>query len=394
MYTTRPLSLYKNSPEAISSAPEGPNSGYLVLRDEESTPTYFFGLIKGSSINNLPFPQNKRLSIRYTTSNGESSHTSVDEVYLIPVINQPLSSNRYYAIKADGKTKGESYASSREDDIGTCCFCIPCIRDVKPRPPFDANDIYQQFEFSVTPTCLGGSRLSAKSVAPDGHPPHFLRRKGWHMSSKSIKNFNMGEARGIDPSLRARLPDFNIFPSEEISKSVVVGKWYCPFMFIKDGREKDQIKNSVYYEMTLEQRWERIFAASRGYGQENTVIVDVVVPAEMVRIAGQLEAQEEMIDGRGVVWYKAADGSGTDYRVGLSSLIVERIMWEEGRVGWAKEKEKWIKVVKEEKYEGIGDWRSFGCYLLVESFVLKRGDGSTVLTYDFRHTHQIRSKWE
>ncbi|XP_021718270.1 uncharacterized protein LOC110686003 [Chenopodium quinoa] len=393
MYTTRPLSLYERSPEAISSTPEGPNSGYLVLRDEESTPTYLFGLIKGSSIDDLPFPQNKRLSVRYTSSNDESS--SVDEVYLIPVINQPLSSNRYYAIKADGKTKGESYASSKEDDFGISCFCIPTIRDVKPRPPFDANDIYQQFEFSVTQTFLGGNRLSARSVAPDGHPPDFLRRKGWHMSSKSLKNFNMGEARGIDSSLRARLPDFNIFSSQESSTSVVVGKWYCPFIFIKDGSEKVQIKNSIYYEMTLEQRWERIFTAERSNNdQEKTVIVNAMVPAEVVRIAGQLEAQEEMIDGRGVVWYKAIDGSGTVYRTGLSSLIVERIMWEEGRLGWTKEKEKWINVVKEEKYEGITDWKTFGCYLLVESFVLKRGDGRNVLTYDFRHTHQIRSKWE
>uniref|UniRef100_A0A803KVB0 Uncharacterized protein n=1 Tax=Chenopodium quinoa TaxID=63459 RepID=A0A803KVB0_CHEQI len=220
--------------------------------------------------------------------------------------------------------------------MGTCCFCIPSIRDVKPRPPFDANDIYQQFEFSVIPTCLGGSWLSAKSVAPDGHPPQFLRRKGWYMNSKSLKNFNMEEARGIDSSLRARLPDFNIMSSQESSKSVVVGKWYCPFMFIKDGSEKDQIKNSLYYVMTLEQRWERIFAAERRNDQEKTVIVNAVVPAELVRIAGQLEAQEEMVFGRGVVWYKAIDGSGTVHRMGLSSLIVERMMWEEGRVGWTK----------------------------------------------------------
>ncbi|KNA03013.1 hypothetical protein SOVF_213210, partial [Spinacia oleracea] len=292
-----------NTPEAISLPPEGPNSGYLVLRDEESTPTYIFGLIKGSSINDLPFPQNKRLSIRYKSGVGKNSHTSFDEVYLIPVINQPLSSNRYYAIKADGNSKGEVYASSREQDMGISCFCIPTIRDVKPRPAFNPHDIYQQFDFSVKENFLSGNSFYTKSVAQDGHPPYFLRNKGWHMDSKSLKNLNMGDAQGVDSSLRAQLPDF--MSSQECSKSVVVGKWYCPFMFIKEGRVKDQIKNSLFYVMTLEQRWERIFTVERSYGQEKTMTIDidVVVPTEIVSIAGhQLEAQE-ITEARGMVWY-------------------------------------------------------------------------------------------
>ncbi|KMT08389.1 hypothetical protein BVRB_6g140680 [Beta vulgaris subsp. vulgaris] len=390
MYTTRPLSLYKNSPEAISVPPEGPNSGYLVLQDEDSTPTCCFGLCNNPAIKDLPFPQNRRLSIQYTTSNGESSSTSYDEVYLIPVINHPLSSNRYYAIKADGRRKGEAYASSKEEDKATCCFCIPYIKDEKPRS-FDPADIYQQFEFSTTKTCLNSNMLLAKSIASDGHPPYFLRRKGWTISGKSLKNSELKEARGIDSSLRAHLPDFNFPASQECSKSVIVGKWCCPFMFIKEGREKDQIKYSVFYEMTLEQRWERIFTADRNYSHGKVVNVDVVVPAEMVKITGQEAVQEEGNNNNGVVWFNVR---GTEERVGISSLIIERMMWEEGRVGWFRGKEKQVKVIKDEEYAGVGDWRSFGCYLLVETFVLRRNDGSILFTYDFSHTHQIRSKWE
>lgn len=47
-----------------------------------------------------------------------------------------------------------------------------------------------------------------------------------------------------------------------------------------------------------------------------------------------------------------------------------------------------------EEFGGVGEWRKFGCYVLVERFVLKRMDGSLVLTYDFKHTHHVRTKWE
>lgn len=312
MYTTRPLSLYKSAPEAISIPPEGPNSGYLVLQDEESTPTFFFGLFKSSSINDLPFPQNKLLSIEHHdhTNHGDhqTSYHSSDEVYLIPVVNLPLWSNRYYAIKADGKHKGEAYSSSKEEDMGTCCFCFPRVRDVKPRP-LDPTDIYQQFQFSVTKTWTNSNKLVVTSVARDGHPPSFLRREGWEIKGHTPKNFTLGEANGLNSSLRARLPDFNFPLSQESSNSLVVGRWYCPFMFIKEESEKDQIKNSMFYHMILEQRWERIFStrnSSNNSHDNKAVNIDTLIPTETVRIGpfGRHEAvQVEKNGGRGVVWF-------------------------------------------------------------------------------------------
>lgn len=64
------------------------------------------------------------------------------------------------------------------------------------------------------------------------------------------------------------------------------------------------------------------------------------------------------------------------------------MMWEQEKVGWVKGNDKQVRVAKDEEYGGgIAGWRTFGCYMLVESFVLKRNDGSLVLTYEFRHTH-------
>ncbi|KAL4303782.1 hypothetical protein GQ457_10G027810 [Hibiscus cannabinus] len=75
--------------------------------------------------------------------------------------------------------------------------------------------------------------------------------------------------------------------------------------------------------------------------------------------------------------------------VGLSLVIVERMKWEEERSGWKGGHERLKKM---EKNGGV--WNKFGCYVLVERFVLRRMDGSLVLTYDFKHTHVVRNKWE
>ncbi|KAH7832917.1 hypothetical protein Vadar_001310 [Vaccinium darrowii] len=135
MYVTRPLSQYLRSPESLSIPPEGPNSDYLVIQDEESERTTFFGLCKNRYLKDLPFPQNKNLTVRYSSGAGKNSDVSYDGANFIPVINQPLSSNRYYVIKPHGSHKGEAYACSREEDMTPCCFSN-CISGVpkSPRP--------------------------------------------------------------------------------------------------------------------------------------------------------------------------------------------------------------------------------------------------------------------
>lgn len=107
MYVTKRLSMYKRNPSALSlPPPEGPNSGILIIQDEEAEPTCCFGLFKSDEVEDLPFPQNKNLSVRYTT-NGD---TSTNRVIFIPALNQPLSSNQYYVIERRGRHKGYVYS--------------------------------------------------------------------------------------------------------------------------------------------------------------------------------------------------------------------------------------------------------------------------------------------
>nr|XP_043608650.1 uncharacterized protein LOC122580444 [Erigeron canadensis] len=398
MYVTRSLSHYKSFPEALYSPPEGPNSGYLVIQDEESETYSCFGLCKNRYLASLPFPQNKTLTTRYSSGGGENRHVSFDEVVFIPVLNQPLSANRYYAIKPHGSRKGEAFACSKEEDMASCCFCM-CVRDVKPRP-LDPHDIYQQFEVVPYATaCTSGGSYHAKSLAPDGFPPNFLRRKGWEIYTKTSKNYTLTEAKGINNSLRSRLPDLNFPPSTKSSNSVVVGKWYCPFVFIKERTLADQVKTSMYYEMTLEQRWERVFEKENKHNDPgNAVTVKSAIHSEAMFIGEN--GREAIWDERnvvdGAVWFSCPrDDYEKEESVGLSLEIVQRMKWEEEKVGWVGVGDKRIdRVNKQDKYEGGGVWKKFGCYILVERFVLKRMDGSLVLAYDFGHAHQIKSIFE
>ncbi|PON44538.1 hypothetical protein PanWU01x14_266160 [Parasponia andersonii] len=400
MYVTRPLSLLRKSPELLSSAPrEGPNSGYLVLFDEDCETTTCFGLCKDTRIRNLPLPQNKDLTVTHTTNNGEHSNTHYDYVVFIPVLDQPLSSNRYYVIQRQGKHKGEASACSTKDGMGTCCCCT-YIKDVKPRP-LDPLDIYQQVEI-IKKKHRG---FTAKSVAEDSFPPVFLRRKYWQLYMRTPRNYQLEEAPGLKSSLRAQLPNLDFSSSSTSSDTVVVGKWYCPVMFVKELgviKLKEQMKKSVFYEMTLEQRWDKIFGCDNVGTNMRVVCVDVLVNKEEACVDGK----EAICDWRhvddGVIWFKtSSDGvEGDDQSrrlLGLSALIMNRMKWEEERVGFdVDEFESRVNVKRTEEFDGkdINKWSKFGCYVLVERFVLKRVDGTVLLTHDFKHTNQIRSKWE
>lgn len=110
MYVTRPLYHYQRSPKSLSLPPEGPNSGILVIQDEESETTTCYGSCKNPYLTDLPFPQNNNLFVYFSTGSGTKYRRhSIDEATFIPILNQPLSSNRYYAIKPHGSHKGYAY---------------------------------------------------------------------------------------------------------------------------------------------------------------------------------------------------------------------------------------------------------------------------------------------
>lgn len=170
-------------------------------------------------------------------------------------------------------------------------------------------------------------------------------------------------------------------------------------MFIKEGTHKtlrEEVRKSMFYEMTLEQKWEQIFYCENEHGMENTnVNVDAVIQKEVINIA-EWEAviDDERDAGEGILWFNSFSNIGEKNSVGLSMAIVERMKWEQQRVGWIGGNENQIRVQKVEEFKGTNGWKKFGCYVLVETFVLRRLDGSIVLTYAFKHHHQLRSKWE
>ena len=96
----------------------------------------------------------------------------------------------------------------------------------------------------------------------------------------------------------------------------------------------------------------------------------------------------------GVMWFKSFNREGREIRVGLNLEVIERMKWGQERVGWVGGNGRQVSLKRVEEFERTGQWSKFGCYILVERFVLKRMDGSLVLTYEFNHIDKIRSKWE
>ncbi|OEL38770.1 hypothetical protein BAE44_0000211 [Dichanthelium oligosanthes] len=334
MYATKPLSLFKSQPEAASGAPpEGQNSGYLVLKGADDEETRFWGLFPDRRVRELPFPQNCVLKVQYT----------------------PLASNRYYAVIAKGKRKGLVRACSREEDMGTCCFC-QYVKDVEPRP-FDPADIYQQVE--IVQRRRGW--FTARAVAPDAFPSSILRHKYCEVYASKTKRFDLGEAVGVYAARRSRqLTD--TLPVAAVAPTAVVGKWYSPFFLVKEASvtPREQMERSAFFEVTLDQRWEPLHAdggASK-------------LASKKALIGGVVEAKPESLSSRhgdAYVWFKAA---ATGQLVGVCTTMWERMRWEQHRGGWVDEEEDAGKVS--------------GGSVFVERFVVKRLDGS-VFNYHVRH---------
>ncbi|KAF7827896.1 DUF1262 family protein [Senna tora] len=403
MYVTRPLSLYKKSPEALSlPPPQGPHSGILVIQDDEqekpsssSSSSSCFGFGDFHEVKELPFPQNQKTELFYRSGISVNRATHYHQVAFIPVLGHPLSSNLYYVVHPNGKHRG-AYSSLEEEELDTFCFFNSV--SIEPNLPLDINNAHQVFEiFPQRSSVTFRKGFSAKSAAQDTYVPKFLNRR-WRVSASASSDSSLGEAAGVDDALRARLPEFDFSLANRTSEGVVVGKWYCPFMFIKEGTHKtlrEEMRKPMFYEMTLEQRWEQVFSCENHSGtQKDVVVVDAIVQKEKVVISGW----EAMLDERdlteGFLWFKSQNNFGQESSVGLSKGIVERMKWEEERFGWNNGNERQVRVKKVEEFEGTNGWKKFGCYVLVERFALKRMDGSLVLTCDFKHTHQMRSKWE
>ncbi|KAK6129086.1 hypothetical protein DH2020_037159 [Rehmannia glutinosa] len=393
MYVTRPRSLYRKFPGAISIEPKQdvPYSGNLVVSDEESETMDSFccGIWKNDRIKRLPFPSDTILQVVHSSLHEEAS---VTYVWFVPVLDRPLSSNRYYVIKAKGRHKGQAYTCSREGDVGICCFKTSRV-DPKIRP-FDHRDRYQQFE--IRPFHTGG--YFAKSVEWDGFPPSFLRKGGWeiYIARPSLK-LHLPESPGLHNSISSEFPEQNFPLHSKRSSPIVLGKWYCPFIFVKEENFKadDQMRRSLVYELSLERWWERIyFDENINNNRDNVVCVDARVKRLMCLVHGMEGEKDGREDGDGFVWFKVKEGYMVSRGcVGLSSALFEKMRWLEETRGWF-DGENVVRVSGNKEIVGNNGWRRFGCYVLVESFVLRRMDGSLLVSFGYRNIEKIECKWE
>ncbi|KAF8364990.1 hypothetical protein HHK36_033006 [Tetracentron sinense] len=166
-------------PSSLSlSPPEGPNTGYLAIQDEESVETQCFGLCKKYPyVKDLPFPQNKRLTIEYTTGGGGQTITRLYKVFLIPVLDQPLSSKYYYVIQGRHQGKHTQVQKKRTRSPVVSVVSALMLKMKNQELALDQQDIYQQIEITHRETSCGivNGGFVSKSLAPDGFPPEFLR---------------------------------------------------------------------------------------------------------------------------------------------------------------------------------------------------------------------------
>lgn len=102
----------------------------------------------------------------------------------------------------------EAFTNSKDDHSDVCCFSSNTC-DL-PTQCLDPNNENQQFEiYRKGGTMNNWGGFVAKSKALDGIPPYFLAKKGWKVCASTSPDFELGEAQGLDTTLRVCRPEFN-----------------------------------------------------------------------------------------------------------------------------------------------------------------------------------------
>ncbi|KAI9152840.1 hypothetical protein LWI28_001988 [Acer negundo] len=129
----------------------------------------------------------------------------------------------------------------------------------------------------------------------------------------------------------------------------------------------------------------------------SVVNVNIKVRRKVNSVFGRKAVKEERVSHDGFVWFRVCERSNrrgsSRGSVGLSVAIVQKMKWVQEEGWWIDGREKEVSVERVEEIRSEG-WKKFGCCVLVESFVLRRMDGTLVLRSDFRHTHRVQCKWE
>ncbi|WOL11240.1 hypothetical protein Cni_G20002 [Canna indica] len=236
---------------------------------------------------------------------------------------------------------------------------------------FDHRDIYQQMEI----VCYKG-RFMAKLVASDGIPPSMLRKEYWDLHHSEHDDFTLVEASGVNEALCSRLPAL-----------------YSPSTKAKNGGNvvemslSEQVKQSAYYEITLEQFWEQIGACESACGVERVAEVQSIVRVEAAYLNGKEAKCFDTHNVDELVWFKTINSEGgIESVVKLSYQVWERIKWEENRVGCNGGGDE--KVERVEEYRGVDGWKRFGCCVGREVCVEEDG----WLMVDFRHIKKVQRR--
>ncbi|GJN03465.1 hypothetical protein PR202_ga20916 [Eleusine coracana subsp. coracana] len=184
------------------------------------------------------------------------------------------------------------------------------------------------------------------------------------------KIFDVSEAKGLDAALRSSLLADSGCHRLDGFQTTVIGRWYCPFYLVKeDGvAPPAQMNRSMFYEVVLEQRWETVHLHGGSKLATKHVFLDGSIKADQ-------EAETAHQHNDGYVYFRTSEGQ----RLGVCTMLWERMLWEEHRNGWVDE------VDDAGKFSGVES-------VLVEKFMLKRMDGSVAAAFDFLHLNKIRTK--
>ncbi|KAG2297834.1 hypothetical protein Bca52824_034306 [Brassica carinata] len=378
MYVTRTLSDYRTN----RKAPEGPNSGVLIIQDKESKPTCCLGSCYESRLKGLPFPQNVKLTVKYniTLLAPEIVFYLLACVWgLVKLAGLVL----VYVISAmyfDPSIESSANATEEDRDRVPFGFCHRHVPEAEPQQS-DPYDIYQKFEIHP-PKSLSRSYF-ATSTDLDEVPPELIKKKYWTVEySTSEDNGLRDDARGLYRH-RYNLPTI-------LNSNVLVGKWYVPFIFVHESNANDHLKSTTYYPMSLYQRWEEVYYCENAYKDNREVVVNVQVEPLVVKIEGhEIEEKGGSMDENRVVWFEVANK-----KLGLNNAVIMRMEREVLNFGWTNHPQLTLIERSSRFNGGDSNWKSYRLYVLVESFVLKRRDESVVVTYEFRHADKLNTKWE
>lgn len=257
--------------------------------------------------------------------------------------------------------------------------------------PLDLRDIYQQIEVRA----YQNGTFYALPVAGDGCPPKFLRKKGWEIYTSHSFKLQIKETQGLHICSLSQLPELDVPLLPKRSTPIIIGRWYSPFVFIKERiKVKEQMEKSLLYEWTLKQWWEKIYSTENDGSVGNVVVISACVKKLVTLVYGmEAENDQNREFDDGFIWFSAKESYRRKASVGLNLAVSEKLRWLQEKRGWGDYDEVRVEGSKEIS-AGETCWRRFGCYILVESFVLRKSDGCLVINFNFKNTNMIQCKFE